>query len=104
MNDAIASVGDVNREIRSRLADVALPDGYALVHGGEEEAIRENNRNLTIVILLAVFLVFVVMAVQYESVVEPAGDSRVRSALPDRRRAATLGNRNSAQCAGPARA
>jgi multidrug efflux pump subunit AcrB len=41
------------------------------VFGGEEEAIRENNRQLAIVVLLAIFLVFVVMAVQYESVVNP---------------------------------
>jgi CzcA family heavy metal efflux pump len=71
VNDALASVGEVNREIRARLADLSLPDGYALVYGGEEEAIRENQRNLTIVILLAVFLVWVVMAVQYESVTNP---------------------------------
>jgi multidrug efflux pump subunit AcrB len=64
-------VGEVNREIRNRLADLTLPDGYGLVYGGEEEAIRENQRNLFIVILLAVFLVWVVMAVQYESVTNP---------------------------------
>jgi multidrug efflux pump subunit AcrB len=71
VNDAIASVGVVNREIRRRLADLALPDGYGLVVGGEQEAIRENRRSLLIVTLLAVFLVWVVMAVQYESVTNP---------------------------------
>lgn len=67
----VASVGDVNREIRRRLADLTLPDGYGLLFGGEEEAIRENNRQLAVVTLLAVFLVFVVLAVQYESLVNP---------------------------------
>ncbi len=67
----VASVGEVNREIRRRLADLPLPEGYSVLIGGEEEAIRENNRQLTIVVLLAVFLVFVVMAVQYESLVSP---------------------------------
>jgi multidrug efflux pump subunit AcrB len=71
VNDAVASVGDVNREVRARLADVTIPDGYGLVYGGEEETIRENQRNLFIVTLLAVFLVWVVMAVQYESVRNP---------------------------------
>ncbi|MGH7530786.1 MAG: efflux RND transporter permease subunit, partial [Gemmatimonadales bacterium] len=71
VNDAIASVGEVNREIRTRLAGLQLPDGYGLVYGGEEEAIRENQRSLFIVTLLAVFLVWVVMAVQYESVTNP---------------------------------
>nr|PZN91012.1 MAG: AcrB/AcrD/AcrF family protein [bacterium] len=67
----VASVGEVNDSIRARLAGYTLPDGYSLILGGEEEAIRENNRQLTIVILLAVFLVFVVLAVQYESLVNP---------------------------------
>src|SRR5690606_31078401 len=64
-------VGEVNDSIRARLAGYALPDGYSLILGGEEEAIRENNRQLAIVVLLAIFLVFVVLAVQYESLVNP---------------------------------
>ena len=71
VNDDLASVGAVNDAIRERLADLALPDGYGLVYGGEEETIRENQRNLLIVTILAVFLVWVVMAVQYESVTNP---------------------------------
>jgi CzcA family heavy metal efflux pump len=71
VNDDIASVGEVNREIRARLAGLSLPDGYGLIYGGEEEAIRENQRNLLVVTLLAIFLVWVVMAVQYESVTNP---------------------------------
>ena len=71
VNDDVASVGEATRQARARLAGLDLPEGYALIYGGEEEAIRENQRNLTIVILLAIFLVFVVMAVQYESVTDP---------------------------------
>lgn len=67
----VASVGAVNDSIRARIADLPLPDGYGIVFGGEEEAIRENNRQLAIVISLAIFLVFVVMAVQYESFINP---------------------------------
>ena len=52
-------------------ADLALPDGYTLRFGGQEEAIEENRKVLVTVILLAVFLVFAVMAVQYESLVNP---------------------------------
>jgi multidrug efflux pump subunit AcrB len=71
VNDAIANVSDVSRAIRSRLASVELPEGFSLLYGGEEEAIRENNRHLAIVIGLAIFLVFVVLAVQYESLADP---------------------------------
>ncbi|MGH7483362.1 MAG: efflux RND transporter permease subunit [Longimicrobiales bacterium] len=67
----VASVGVVNDSIRARLAGMQIPEGYGIEIAGEEEAIRENNRQLTIVVLLAIFLVFVVMAAQYESLVNP---------------------------------
>ncbi|HET6360820.1 MAG TPA: efflux RND transporter permease subunit [Gemmatimonadota bacterium] len=67
----VASVGAISDSIQTRLAGFELPEGYGIVLGGEAEAIRENNRQLLIVILLAIFLVFVVMAVQYESVTDP---------------------------------
>ncbi|MEX1183293.1 MAG: efflux RND transporter permease subunit [Gemmatimonadota bacterium] len=67
----VATVGEVNDSIRMRLAGFQIPEGYAVIIGGEEEAIRENNRQLAIVVGLAIFLVFVVLAVQYESVVNP---------------------------------
>ena len=67
----VASVGQVSDSIRARIADLELPDGYGIILGGEEEAIRESNQQLTIVTLLAVFLVFVVMALQYESLINP---------------------------------
>jgi len=67
----VASVGEVNDSIRARLASVALPDGYSVVIGGDEESIKESNRQLGIVVGMAIFLVFVVMAVQYESIVNP---------------------------------
>ena len=66
-----ATVGEVNDSIRSRLAGLELPEGYSILYGGEEEAMRENGRQLAIVVLLAIFLVFVVMAVQYESLINP---------------------------------
>ena len=67
----VASVGEVNDAIRARLAELDIPEGYSVIIGGEEEAMRENSRQLAIVIALAIFLVFVVMAVQYESIVNP---------------------------------
>ena len=65
------TVGEVNTEIRKRLEGMELPEGYGLIYGGEEEAIRENSKQLTMVTLLAIFMVFVVLAVQYESVINP---------------------------------
>jgi multidrug efflux pump subunit AcrB len=67
----VASVGTVDDAIQARLAGLDLPDGYGIVIAGEAEAIRDNNRQLTVVALLAVFLVFVVLAVLYESLINP---------------------------------
>ncbi len=67
----VAALSVVNDSIRARIADMAVPDGYSVVFGGEEQAVRENNRQLLIVIALAIFLVYVVLAVQYENLVNP---------------------------------
>jgi CzcA family heavy metal efflux pump len=67
----LATVGSVTDSIRARLSGVELPDGYGVIIGGEQEAIDESNRQMALVIALAIFLVFVVLAVQYESLVNP---------------------------------
>ena len=69
--EKVASVGVVNDSIRKRLAGLELPEGYAILYEGEEAEIRESNRQFGIVVGLAIFLVFVVMAVQYESFINP---------------------------------
>jgi len=71
VNPAVSDVGTVNNHIRDRMESYDLPQGYSLIFGGEEEAIQETNRTLFIVTLLAIFLVFVVMAVQYERLANP---------------------------------
>ncbi|MCC6244100.1 MAG: efflux RND transporter permease subunit, partial [Gemmatimonadaceae bacterium] len=67
----IAPVGAVTDSITKRLADIPMPDGYGLIIGGEQEAIADTNKQMVLVIGLAIFLVFVVLAVQYESVLDP---------------------------------
>lgn len=65
------SLGDVMKDIHARLDGMPLPDGYSIFYGGQEETIRENNRVLITIILLGIFLVYVVMGVQYESMLNP---------------------------------
>jgi hydrophobe/amphiphile efflux-1 (HAE1) family protein len=67
----VASIGQITDSIRTRLADLTLPDGYGLIIGGEQEAIQDTNAQMALVIGLAIFLVFVVLAVQYESILDP---------------------------------
>jgi multidrug efflux pump subunit AcrB len=71
VNTGVSDIGTVNRQVRERLSGFELPSGLSLIYGGEDEAIRETNRQLMTVILLAIFLVFVVLAVQYERVSSP---------------------------------
>ncbi len=68
---AVATVGAVTDSIRSRLAQLDLPDGYGVIIGGEAEAIEESNAQMFLVVGLAIFLVFVVLSVQYESLTDP---------------------------------
>lgn len=65
------NVGLVTDEIKEKLGNLKIPEGYTLEYGGEEESARESQRQLFVVIALAVFLVFTVMAVQFESLVDP---------------------------------
>ncbi|HDN27565.1 MAG TPA: efflux RND transporter permease subunit [Thioploca sp.] len=61
----------VMAQVQQRLADFHLPEGYALYEGGAAEALQESQQLTQILLGLAVFLVFVVMAVQYESLRNP---------------------------------
>ncbi len=65
------TLGKVLGEIATRLDDLALPDGYTLYEGGAREALQAGQRLTVQLMALALFLVFVVMAVQYESLRNP---------------------------------
>ncbi|MFV1982364.1 MAG: efflux RND transporter permease subunit [Thiohalomonadales bacterium] len=66
-----ASLSQALNEIDIALKNYKLPDDYILYDGGTKKQLQEG-RNLGYILLaLAVFLVFVVMAVQYESLRNP---------------------------------
>jgi multidrug efflux pump subunit AcrB len=67
----VAPITEVVDSVRARLATLTIPDGYGVVIGGDFEAVQESNKQMALVVFLAVFLVFVVLAVQYESVIDP---------------------------------
>jgi hydrophobe/amphiphile efflux-1 (HAE1) family protein len=67
----VASVGSVTDSIRERLTALSVPEGYGIIIGGEAEAIEESNAQMFLVVGLAIFLVFVVLSVQYESLTDP---------------------------------
>lgn len=50
---------------------ISLPDGYIVYDGGTLDTLKESSSNSYILLALAVFLVFVVMTIQYESLTNP---------------------------------
>ncbi len=69
--DPSATVGEVTRAIDTRLADLDVPEGYSIYDAGVNAALQEGRQLSGVVLALALFLVFVVMAVQYESLRDP---------------------------------
>jgi multidrug efflux pump subunit AcrB len=66
-----ATLGGVLKQIDTVLADLPLPQGYNVYDGGAKEALQEGRQMTYVLLALALFLVFVVMAVQYESLRNP---------------------------------
>ena len=66
-----ANLLTVSQAVHQALSELPLPEGYVLYDAGEAELIREGQRLGMVLLLLAVFLVYVVMAVQYESLRNP---------------------------------
>jgi multidrug efflux pump subunit AcrB len=65
-------LGEVVRGLRDDLRDFELPPGYSLYFGGAYDSLKRGNVLVATLASLALFLVFVVMAVQYESLRNPA--------------------------------
>ncbi|WP_455376475.1 efflux RND transporter permease subunit [Kaarinaea lacus] len=66
-----ATLGGVLEEMDKVLANYPLPTGYSMYDAGTKQALQEGQQLTSILIALALFLVFVVMAVQYESLLNP---------------------------------
>ena len=70
-NVAGRSVGSVVTDLDRAATSLRLPPGYEVRIGGENQEINESFRNLFIVILLSLFLVFMILAAEYESIMYP---------------------------------
>lgn len=71
INTDVADVAGIMAEVERRLTGLSLPERVNLVFGGQWETIQDTQRELRTVILLSLFLVFVVLAVQYERITNP---------------------------------
>ncbi len=70
-NTALNDPGSILDAIRVQADALDMPEQYGLVFGGQFEAIEEADREMLQAVLLAIFLVFVVLAVQYERLSNP---------------------------------
>lgn len=64
-------LNSVITEIRAKLNQLSLPDGYTLEFGGQSEDMAESFASLGLAIILAIILVYMVMASQFESFYSP---------------------------------
>ena len=64
-------LGSVSEDVRSILASTTIPPQLSVELGGQNEELLQSYRNLRLALLLAIFLVYLVMASQFESFIHP---------------------------------
>jgi HAE1 family hydrophobic/amphiphilic exporter-1 len=65
------ALGDAVGRIRARLDDLQLPPGFSVVFGGAWEEQQQATRDFAIAILLALAMIYMVMAGQFERFLDP---------------------------------
>ncbi|MHB1222512.1 MAG: efflux RND transporter permease subunit [Gemmatimonadaceae bacterium] len=65
------SIAEASAAIRAELDAITLPPGYRVQLGGETEQLEETAGYVVEAIILAVVLIFLVLASQFESIVQP---------------------------------
>ena len=64
-------LGHIMAEVKKRLAGLALPTGYFIEYGGSYKDMMESFMSLGIAFLLAILLIYMIMAAQFESLLHP---------------------------------
>ena len=65
------STGRVTGDIEKVLKNYKLPEGYSIDYGGEMEQIKDMIKDMTFAVIAAIFLVYMIMAAQFESFKDP---------------------------------
>ena len=63
--------GSIARDVSAQLATLSVPEGFTVDFAGEQEEQSEAYNSLMLMLLLAVALVYMVMASQFESLLHP---------------------------------
>ncbi|MCP5022380.1 MAG: efflux RND transporter permease subunit, partial [bacterium] len=64
-------MGGTAKAIDQALNNLRVPDGVIVEMGGQKRELDSSRRSLSMALLLAIFLVYVVMATQFESLLQP---------------------------------
>lgn len=64
-------VGSATNEIKEKLKDISLPEGYSITFGGQNKQIQDSFSALGLALLLSLLLIYMVMAAQFESLLQP---------------------------------
>ncbi len=64
-------LGSVISEVKERLKGMKLPPGFSISFGGEFEEQQKSFAQLTLALILGIILVFMIMASQFESIIDP---------------------------------
>ncbi|MCG8525792.1 MAG: efflux RND transporter permease subunit, partial [Opitutales bacterium] len=61
----------VSRDIAEGIKEVVVPSGYTIEFGGEQKEMTEAFMDLALALVLAILLVYMIMAAQFESLMHP---------------------------------
>jgi len=65
------ALGTAVESIRTDLSQIPLPEGFSIYFGGEYEEQQKAQRDFTLSILMALLLIYMVMAAQFERFIDP---------------------------------
>ncbi len=64
-------LGEAVQKIQAELSDLSLPAGFSIVYSGEYEEQQKAQRDFLVSIIMAVVLIYMVMAAQFERFLDP---------------------------------
>ncbi len=65
------TLGEFNKVLNQRLAEIKLPDGYKFVTTGQSQQMSDAFQGIFMALALAVLFIFFVLAAQFESYIDP---------------------------------
>lgn len=71
VNISDRALGDVTADIQAKVDAYKLPSGYAVSYGGQSQMLNDAFSDLGLALILAIILVYMIMAAQFESFIHP---------------------------------